>query len=159
MKNIALHIFLFLLLFSAVKAQSIEVEYNDEKVLLTQNIDERFLGTYTKNEGKCKLLYKLDKVGSESYSITQIYENNDKPFAWDVNAKQNLEWGVLLQNGQPAYMQVKEFENGEMKTYKGLVIIYKDLKTQKYKDMLLYEVNGTLVLGGLATKVSETVSN
>jgi hypothetical protein len=159
MKNIILHISLFLLLFSVAKAQSVEVEYNDEKVLLTQNIDERFLGTYTKNEGKRKLLYKLDKAGSESYSITQIYDNNDKAFAWDVNEKQNLEWGALLQNGQPAYMQVKEFENGEMKTYKGLVIIYKDLKTQKYKDMLLYEVNGTLVLGGLATKVSETVSN
>jgi len=150
---------LLLVLFFTAKAQQLEVEYNDEKVLLTQDIDERFLGTYIQSEGKRKLLYKLDKVGAESYFIAQTYSSNDTPFAWNVNDKQNLEWGALLQDGKPAYMQVKEFGNGEMKTYTGLVIIYKDLKTQKYKDMLLYEVNGTLLLGGLATKVSEIVSN
>ncbi len=148
------------LLFCAntVTAQNSKMEYDGEEVEVTQNIDSRFLGTYIQNEGKRKQLFHLGQNGEESYILIQSL-NDTKKMEWNADEKVAIEWGAMLVDGQPVLMQVKEFADGTMKTFTGILIIYKDNKTNTYKDTLLYEVNGSLVLGGFATKVTEVVAN
>lgn len=159
-----LSLLLLMLISTAIYSQerltTFEMEFDGEKVLATQDVDVRLLGTYIQKEGKCKRMFAFGKDQEESYTLTQtINDPFSKSYDWDPNQKQSILWGVLTVEGKLAYMQVSEFEDGNMRTYTGIVIIYKDLKTQKYKDMLLYEVNGNLVLGGFATKVTEVVAN
>lgn len=165
MKTISLlFTFFFLLLLGTANAQEqetldvFEMEYEGEVVQVTQQIDSHILGTYMQNEGKNTKIYQLDAAGEESFILTRYPED---PFEKKSKKekKQEIEWGVLTQNGQPAYLRIQEFEDGKMQTYKGLIIIFKDLKTEKYRDFLLYEVNGKLVLGGIATKISTMVAN
>jgi len=157
--------FTFLLFASAATygqetLNTFEMEFDGEKVMATQDIDPQFLGTYMQKGGKCKRMFALGTETEESYILTQTESDpfSDK-YDWDPKNKKAIEWGVLTINNEIVYMQVKEYSEGHMKTFTGIVILYKNLETQKYKDVLLYKVNGNLVLGGFATKVTEVVAN
>jgi hypothetical protein len=141
-----------------VEIDLFEMEYEGEPVQVTQSVDSHILGTYMQQEGKNTKIYQLGTAGEESFILTQFPKD---PFEKknQKEIKQEIQWGILTANGQPAFLRVQEFEDGKMKTYKGLVVIIQDLKTEQYRELLLYEANGKLVLGGIATKVSTMVSN
>ena len=157
--------FLLLLLLSTTTngqdmLKTFEMQFNGEKVMATRDVDTQLLGTYIQNGGKCKRMFVFGEGADDSYILTQtLSADKGKTYDWDPNNKQTIEWGVLTVDNKVVYMQVKEYSEGNMVTYTGVVVIYKDPKTQTYKDMLLYKVNGNLVLGGFATKVTEVVAN
>lgn len=144
--------------FGQDSLRTFPMQYEGAEVMATQDISTQLLGVYIQRKGRNKCMYKLGKNSEESYILVQSV-NEDETFEWNPENKKSIEWGILTYKGKLAYMKVREFSDGKMNVYPGLVVVYKDLKTQTYKDMLLYEVKGKLTLDGIATKVSEMVSN
>lgn len=158
--SILLMLFVSSTIYSQDMLKTFEMEFGGEKVMATRDVDTQLLGSYVQSGGKCKRMFTFSEGENDSYILTQtLIDGKEKSYEWNHNHKQAIEWGILTVDNKVAYMQVKEYSEGNMVTYTGVVILYKDLKTQTYKDILLYKVNGNLVLGGFATKVTEVVAN
>ena len=118
-----------------------------ESVLATQDIDERYLGTYLKDKGSKQFQYNLQN-NDASYYLAQ------QDGAWAPDNKNNIRWGVLVKNEVVSYVDLTEFNGDEMMTYEAMILIVHNQDTDKYTYMNLYEKNGNIYLDH-AKKIDE----
>lgn len=143
-------IFVALSVFSFAQSASFEMEFEGEKVMATQNIDEKFLGTYRQDQGARQYQYSIKNEGS-----FYLAKNNE---GWNSDNKQAIEWGVMTQDGQIVKAKLTDFDGSETTTYEAMILLVRDVQTSKYTYYNLYEHNGNIYLDE-ASKLNEVAKN
>ena len=119
---------------------------NGKKIVVTKDISPDFLGFYTKTEGNQKWEYALSEKGGSFYFKQTLSDPFNNKYDWDNSKKQEISWGVLVENGKIAEKIVSEYKNGKIESYKAMILVYKINTSNKTYDVLLYEKNGSFHL-------------
>jgi len=153
---------LFLFLgYNQLAAQDLHtfaLSLDGEEVKVTQDIDSRFMGYYLKEEGKKQWKYGLFDSEGSFYFTQTLSDPFNNEYDWDASKKTKIKWGVLVEDGKVVERPVQEYKNGQMTTYKAMVLVYQLDDTNETRDVLLYEKNGAFHLES-TTKVNSSVAS
>ncbi|MCH2045428.1 MAG: hypothetical protein MK212_15025 [Saprospiraceae bacterium] len=155
-RNTLLGLLLGLLLITTTSfAQNIlTMEFEGDQVTATQEIPEKFLGRYIQDSKTEKVQFAISTEQGESFLLKQVAINDQFP-GWNPDRKKVIEWGVMTENGEIALFSLSEFRNGSLVNYEAMILLIRDLTTDKYSYHNIYERDGQLYIDH-AIKVEET---
>lgn len=130
------------------------MEFEGEEVTATQEIPEQFLGRYIQDSKTEKIQFAISTEATESFLLEQVSINGEFP-GWNPDRKKAIEWGIMTEGGEIAFFALNEFKNGSLVNYEAMILLIRDLTTDKYSYYNLYERDGQLYIDH-AIKVEET---
>lgn len=160
MKEIFTLCFLFAFSFqlSAQDVNTFELKAGDKTYTLTQDIDPSFLGTYIKGKGVNRLQCQISQSIDESFILNMKEGGSSSNFEWDMDNKQDIQWGLQVKDNELLTTDVMEYAGGEMVSYIAYsVIVLKDGEDVT-QEWMLYEFNGKKFLGQ-AEKIEAVAEN
>lgn len=143
---------------SAQDVSTFELQAGDKTYTLTQDIDPSFLGTYIKGKGTDRLQCQVSQTENESFILNMKEGGDASNFEWDLDNKENIQWGLLVKDNQLLTTDVMEYAAGEMVSYTAYSIIVLKEGAESAQEWMLYELNGKKFLGQ-AEKVEVVAEN
>ena len=126
----------------AQEIKTFTIQQNNQPVVVTQDIDNDFLGTYAKQDGKRKWEYGLYSNKNSFFFKQTLSDPFNKEYDWDNTKKQKIKWGVLVEDGKIAKRTVSEFKDGKIQNFEAMILIYQTETDNKTYDVLLYQKDG-----------------
>jgi hypothetical protein len=137
----------FLLCSTLVFAQSsgqFSLPFEEEEIFVTQNISTAFMGTYSHEKLQCA----ISKNFGTSYLISASTN-------WQ---KEEIIWGVLMENDEKVTTTITEYIAGEKFSYQAYVVILHNPIRNHSEEWMLYELDGKYHFGK-AEKINAVAAN
>ncbi len=132
---------------SAQELQTFGMEYEGEQVEATRDIPSPFFGNYVRTQNEEGWMFSLQYENSESYFLaTERTDPLADDYTWRLEDREEIQWGVLVRDGQIAQSYIYKLEQGQTKKYEAMVFLFHNTETGEHDYKTLYEKEGQFYL-------------